>query len=223
MSVERTDKGWRASKTLAIAIDITLAVVATLLMMRTQLPAMLHQVAGIAFGVITGVHMWQHRAWLSALLHGKLKGRHLVSAVGMAAILVCATALIVSGLMMSTWATGLGIAAGTGGARGLHLPLSHVLYCLVAAHAGLSIKGIRRLPRPALIAWVIAAAAGIWSFVALDFPGYITGATAFAFVDPSKPAALSFIQYASVFSLFALVGVALSKVLPKRGPNHDGN
>lgn len=223
MSVERTDKGWRASKTLAIAIDITLAVVATLLMMRTQLPAMLHQVAGIAFGVITGVHMWQHRAWLSALLHGKLKGRQIVSAVGMAAILVCATALIVSGLMMSTWATGLGIAAGTGGARGLHLPLSHVLYCLVAAHAGLSIKGIRRLPRPALIAWVIAAAAGIWSFVALDFPGYITGATAFAFVDPSKPAALSFIQYASVFSLFALVGVALSKVLPKRGPNHDGN
>ena len=64
---------------------------------------------------------------------------------------------------------------------------------------------------------------GVWSFVALDFPGYITGATAFAFVDPSKPAALSFIQYASVFSLFALVGVALSKVLPKRGPNHDGN
>ena len=119
--------------------------------------------------------------------------------------------------------SGLGIAAGTGGARGLHLPLSHVLYCLVAAHAGLSAKGTRRLPRPALIAWAIAAVAGIWSFAVLDFGGYITGTTAFAFVDPFKPAVLSFIQYASVFSLFALVGVALSKVLPKRGHNHDGN
>ena len=212
MADERTDKKRRSSKTPAIAVDIALAIIATLLMMRTQLPAMLHQVAGIAFGVLTGVHMWQHRAWLSALLHGKLKGRHLVSAVGMAAILICAAALIVSGLMMSTWATDLGIAAGTGGARGLHLPLSHVLYCLVGTHAGLCMKGVRKLPRPALVAWAFVAAAGIWSFAALDFGGYISGATAFAFVDPSKPAALSFVQYASVFALFALAGVALNEI-----------
>ena len=211
MAAERTNKDGRSSKASTIAVDVVLAIIATLLMMRAQLPAMLHQVAGIAFGVLTAVHMWQHRAWLSALLHDKLKGRHLVSAVGMAAILICAAALIVSGLMMSTWATGLGIAAGTGGARGLHLPLSHVLYCLVGAHAGLCMKGMRKLPRPALVAWVIAAAVGVWSLVALDFAGYITGATAFAFVDPSKLAVLSFIQYASVFALFALTGAALNK------------
>ncbi|MDO5107708.1 MAG: hypothetical protein Q4D39_05480, partial [Coriobacteriaceae bacterium] len=164
---------------------------------------------------LAGVHMWQHRAWLSALLHGKIKGRHLVSAIGMAAILICAAALIVSGLMMSTWATDLGIAAGTGGARGLHLPLSHLLYCIVGVHAGLCMKGVRRLPRPALAAWAVVAAAGIWSFAALDFGGYITGATAFAFVDPSKPAALSFVQYASVFALFALAGAALQLALAK--------
>lgn len=217
MTAERTDKNRRSSKASAIAIDIALAIVATLLMMRTQLPAMLHQVSGIAFGVLTAVHMWQHSAWLGALVHGKLKGRHLVSAAGMAAILVCIAALIVSGLMMSTWATDLGIAAGTGSARGLHLPLSQLLYCLIGAHAGLCMKGVRKLPRPALVAWVIAAAAGIWSFAALDFGGYITGATAFAFVDPSKPAALSFVQYASVFALFALAGAALSTVLSKKG------
>ena len=211
MADERTDTKRRSSKSPSIAIDIALAIIATLLMMRTQLPAMLHQVAGIAFGVLAAVHMWQHRVWLSALLHGKIKGRYLASAIGMAAILICAAALIVSGLMMSTWATDLGIAAGTGGARGLHLPLSHVLYCLVGAHAGLCMKGMRRLPRPALIAWVVAAAVGVWSFVALDFAGYITGATAFAFVDPSKLAVLSFIQYASVFALFALTGAALNK------------
>ena len=215
MTAERTDKNRRSSKAPAIAIDVALAFVTTLLMMRTQLPAMLHQVAGIAFGVLTGAHMWQHRAWLSALLHGKLHGRQLISAVGMAAILVCAAALIVSGLMMSTWATDLGIATGTGGARGLHLPLSHVLYCLVGAHAGLCMKGVRKLPRPALAAWAIVAAAGIWSFAALDFGGYISGATAFAFVDPSKPAALSFVHYASVFSLFALAGAALQLALAK--------
>ena len=57
MADERTDKKRRSSKTPAIAIDIALAIIATLLMMRTQLPAMLHQVAGIAFGVLTAVHM----------------------------------------------------------------------------------------------------------------------------------------------------------------------
>ena len=215
MTAERTDKNRRSSKAPAIAIDVALAFVTTLLMMRTQLPAMLHQVAGIAFGVLTGAHMWQHRAWLSALLHGKLKGRHLVSAVGMAAILACTAALIASGLLMSTWATDLGIAAGTGGARGLHLPLSHLLYCIVGVHAGLCMKGVRRLPRPALAAWAVVAAAGIWSFAALDFGGYISGATAFAFVDPSKPAALSFVQYASVFALFSLAGAALQLALAK--------
>lgn len=215
MTAERTDKNRRASKTPAIAVDIVLAFVTTLLMMRTQLPAMLHQVAGIAFGMLAGVHMWQHRAWLSALLHGKLHGRQLISAVGMAVILVCAAALIVSGLMMSTWATDLGIATGTGGARRLHLPLSHVLYCLVGAHAGLCMKGVRKLPRPALAAWAVVAAAGIWSFIALDFGGYITGTTAFAFVDPSKPAVLSFAQYASIFALFALAGAALQLALAK--------
>lgn len=221
MVAERTNKNRRTSKAPAIAVDIALAIIAALLMMRAQLPAMLHQVAGVAFGALTGVHMWQHRAWLSAVLHGKLKGRQIVSAVGMVAILVCAAALIVSGLMMSTWATDLGIAEGTGAARRLHLPLSHLLFCLVGAHAGLSAKGIRKLPRPALIAWAIAAAAGIWSFIALDFVGYITGVTAFALVDPSKPAILSFVQFASVFALFALAGAALSATLTKKGARHD--
>ena len=76
---------------------------------------------------------------------------------------------------------------------------------------------MRRLPRPALVAWVIAAAVGVWSLVALDFAGYITGTTAFAFVNPSKPAALSFVQYASVFALFALAGAALQLALEQSG------
>ena len=185
-------------------MDVALAVTATLLMMRAQLPEMLHQVVGIAFGLLTAVHMWQHRVWLGSLSRGRLKGVRLVSAIGMAAILVCAIALIASGLLMSTWATSLGIAAGTGGARALHLPLSHLLYCIIGVHAGLCAKGVARLPRPALVAWAALAALGIWSFVALDFAGYITGSTAFAFVDPSKPLVLSFVQHVSVLALFVL-------------------
>ena len=209
------------SKTGRIAVDVALALTATLLMMRAQLPAMLHQVAGLAFGVLTAVHMWQHRAWLSALVHGRLKGAaQIVSAVGMAAILVIAVALIASGLMMSTWATALGIATATGGARALHLPLSHLLYCVVGMHAGLCMKGVGKLPRPALAVWAAAAALGIRSFIALDFAGYITGATAFAFVDPSKSAIVGFVQYLSIFALFALAGAALSTALTKKGAHH---
>ena len=194
----------RTDKAAGIAVDVALALVATLLMMRSQLPPMLHQVAGIAFGLLTATHMWQHRAWLASLARGRIAGRRLVSTIGMAAILVCAIALIASGLLMSTWATSLGIAAGTGGARALHLPLSHLLYCIIGVHAGLCAKGVARLPRPALVAWAALAALGIWSFVALDYGGYITGATAFAFVDPSKPLVLSFVQHVSVLALFAL-------------------
>ena len=212
----------RSSKTAGIAVDIALALVATLLMMRAQLPPLFHQIAGIAFGVLIAIHMWQHRTWLSALVHGKLKGAaQTVSALGMAAILVIVVALIASGLLMSTWASALGIAAGTGGARALHLPLSHLLYCVVGVHAGLCMKGVSRLPRPALAVWAVVAALGIWSFIALDFIGYITGATAFAFIDPSKPAAVSFAQYLSIFALFARAGAALSHALARKGTSHD--
>lgn len=211
----------RSSKTAGIAVDVALALTATLLMMRAQLPAMLHQVAGIAFGVLIAIHMWQHHTWLSALVHGKLNGAaQIVSALGMAAILVIAVALIASGLLMSTWASALGIAAGTGGARALHLPLSHLLYCVISLHAGLCMKGVSRLPRPALAVWAAAAALGIRSFIALDFAGYITGATAFAFVDPSKSTIVGFVQYASIFALFALAGAALSTALSKKGAHH---
>ena len=88
-------------------------------------------------------------------------------------------------------------------------------------HAGLCMKGVGKLPRPALAVWAAAAALGIRSFIALDFAGYITGATAFAFIDPSKPAAVSFAQYLSIFALFALAGSALSHALARKGTSHD--
>ena len=201
----------------AIVVDVALALAATLLMMRTQLPALLNQLLGIAFGLLTAVHMWQHRTWLKSLTRGRLTGRRLVSVIGMGAVLACTVALVASGLLMSTWATNLGISAGTGGARALHLPLSNLLYCLVGTHAGLSAKGTSRLPRPALVAWVAAAAAGIWSFVALGFGAYIMGTAGFASLDPTKPAVLSFVQYATVFALFALVGAAIQRAFSRNG------
>ena len=69
--------------------------------------------------------------------------------------------------------------------------------------------------------WAVVAALGIWSFSALDYGGYITGATAFAFIDPSKPIILSFAQHISVFALFSLAGIALSTALSKKGARHD--
>ncbi len=216
MGERREQRGRSRTKVPAFAVDIALFVLLTLLMMRAQLPALFHQVAGIAFGALVMAHLWQHRAWLAALVRGRLSGRSLGLAVAMAAILACAVVLVASGLVMSTWATGLGIAAGTGVARSLHLPLSHVLYCLIGLHAGLSVHGAQRMPRPALAIWCAVAAMGVWSFVTLGFPTYITGSVAFALVDPSKPIPFTFVQYASVFALFALAGAVLQRITGKK-------
>lgn len=152
-----------------IVIDVSLALLATALMMRQHFPAMLHQICGVLFGILIAIHICQHRAWIASLKQGKPKGKRLVGAFLMAAILACTFIMVASGLAMSTWASALGVPAGTGTARALHLPLSHLCYCLMGMHAGLHAKGVGKLPRPAVTVWSLLAAMGIWSFAALDF------------------------------------------------------
>lgn len=202
-----------------IVIDVALALLATALMMRQHFPAMLHQICGVLFGILIAIHICQHRAWIASLRQGKLRGKRLMGTLLMAAILACAPIMVASGLVMSTWASALGIPAGTGTARAFHLPLSHLCYCLMGIHAGLHTKGVGKLPRPAIIAWILLAVMGVWSFVVLDFGSYITGAVGFAFIDHSKPALLGFAQYISVFALFMLVGAALQQIHLERGRN----
>lgn len=202
-----------------IVIDVSLALLATALMMRQHFPAMLHQICGVLFGILIAIHICQHRAWIASLKQGKPEGKRLVGAFLMAAILACTFIMVASGLAMSTWASALGVPAGTGTARALHLPLSHLCYCLMGMHAGLHAKGVGKLPRPAVTVWSLLAAMGIWSFAALDFGSYIMGTVGFALIDHSKPALLDFAQYISVFALFMLVGAALQQIHLERGRN----
>ena len=46
---------------------------------------------------------------------------------------------------------------------------------------------------------------------------YIMGTAGFASLDPTKPAVLSFVQYATVFALFALVGAAIQRAFSRNG------
>lgn len=207
------------SRRRGIAIDVAIASLATALMMRQHFPAMLHQIGGVLFGIPIAIHIFQHWAWIASLKQGRPKGKRLMGTLLMAAILACVLIMVASGLVMSTWASALGVPAGTGTARALHLPLSHLCYCLVGIHAGLHAKGVEKLPLPAVIAWTLLAATGIWAFTALGFGSYITGAAGFVFIDHSKPTLLDFAQYISVFALFMLAGAALQQIHLERDRN----
>ena len=60
------------------------------------------------------------------------------------------------------------------------------------------------------------AAYGAFAFAKLDFAGYISMQTRFAFIDPSQSVTLFVFEHFTVFALFALVGLVLTALTTKK-------
>lgn len=197
-----------------------LACLAVFQMLHMHIPDEVHEVMGVLFGAALIVHIVQHRTWFAALGKGKWSAVRVVDAAVIACLLLCACAMLVSGLAMSGWAVDAEV-RGSGIARAVHLPLVHIGFCLLALHAGLQMRRVipglctrttQSIAVKVLLTAiaVVVAAFAIWSLIDLDFVGYILGTTGFAFIDPSKPIALSALQYLAIFALFAGIGYAIS-------------
>lgn len=208
-----------------MATSVLLACLAVFQMLHMHIPDEVHEVTGVLFGVALVVHIVQHRRWFAALAKGKWSAVRVVNAAVIACLLLCACAMLISGLAMSGWAVDAEV-RGSGIARAVHLPLVHIGFCLLALHAGLQMHRVipvrnqqvaRGTTAKVLVGVITVAVAAfaIWSLFDLDFAGYILGTTGFAFIDPTKPIALSALQYLAIFALFAGIGYRLrSFMLP---------
>ena len=205
----------RRSQRIRAVLDICLALLATLQMVHQHVPDELHQLGGVLFAVLLVVHVLQHKKYFSLQTRGHRNILRVLGVALMGFILACSVVMVATGLAMSSWVVGSAGAHGTGFARALHLPLVHIAYCAIGIHVGLSVNSVpcsRSCSRLCGVGALIVAVLGIWSFIELNYAGYIFGTVGFEFIDPSKPTLLSFFQNMCVLATFALGGVLLRKL-----------
>ena len=200
-------KGMRAIK---IAVDVTMAVVLIAIMATALVQEMPHEYLGIAMFVLVVVHMVLNRKWLAAALRGKLGVPHVPHLVLMAGILVCFVGMVASSLVLSKYAFGfLPSLPGASWARRVHMLFSYWMFVLTFAHMGLHIRLPRRMETWKLWALralaVVGACYGVYAFVRLGLFGYLTGQVQFAMADFATPLPITFLRYAGVGVLVAVV------------------
>lgn len=212
-------------------VDAALGVLVWLQMLQQAMPGHVHEACGVLLAAVLVAHIVQHRRWFAALARGRWDAWRVLRTAVIAAALAALSASVVSGLAMSTASSTLGL-GGTATARAVHLPASHLAFCLLALHAGLQTaslrptgavrpggghsdgparpgEGKRRPARAATCA--VLAAAGIWAFIDLRFPAYLSGAAGFAFMDAAKPVAFLALEYLLVAGLFFILGAILAQ------------
>lgn len=198
-------------------------------MTRQFLPGMVHEAVGIIFIVLVMVHNATKRRWYAGLAQGRWNLRRVMLAVVDFALVAVFVGIAACGLGMSGIAVSLGVAGHTMQLRSAHIALTHLGFLLVGVHLGMHARPALSKAGRALssrIGPVAARAAGLalgilvlvygaLAFVKLDFAGYISMQTRFAFIDPNQSVALFVLDHLAVLALFALVGLALA-VLAKK-------
>lgn len=195
--------------------DAAMSVLILLLMGYSLTGRIFHEYAGAAMLALFLLHTALNRRWYGALLRGRWSGRRIWGTVTDLALLVPILLLGYSGITMSRYAFAfLPAWGGVAVARRIHLAASYWFFLLSGLHLGnhwgtLS-AALRR--RGGALLWgvrVLIAAACVWGavcLVRLNLLSYLFLRVSFAFFDPSRPAALFFLDYLCVLLLFATIG-----------------
>ena len=214
-------------------------------MLRQFLPGAVHEVTGIALATCAVAHVVRNRRWFAGLARGRWTARRALIAVVSCALSAVMLGTVACGVGMSGLAVDLGLARNTMQLRSFHIALTHLGFLLAGLHVGLHVRPVAarvaragrrclglaegtsgvgtpraartaRMVRIALGALALAVAAyGAHAFAKLDFAGYISLKTRFAFIDPSQPVVLFALDHAAVLVLCALIACALDALLAK--------
>lgn len=205
-------------------IDISMTVLLPLLMAYSLIGEKFHEAAGTAIFVLFVIHHILNRKWYGALFKGKYNARRIFQTVLDMLLLAFMILQPVSGILMSKHLyTFLPVLPVSSEARGIHMLLAYWGYVLLSIHAGTHlISPMRKLygKNKKLYAVVCTAggcvsAYGCIAFIRRDFPGYMSGRTAFAFFDYSEPIMCFFIDYIAVMALFMAAGCLIIYALGK--------
>ena len=231
VSEHKSQPAGRPRRTRAL---LNLLLVAFLLFQMTRqfLPGPVHEAAGIAFIALVVAHNAIAWRWYAGLARGRWGARRALVTVVDLALVAVFVGVAACGLGMSGIAVSLGVAGHTMQLRSAHIALTHLGFLLTGVHLGmhampaarkaahaLSERMVRAAARAAGLALAaLAAAYGAFAFVKLDFAGYITMRTRFAFIDPDQSVALFVLDHLAVLVLSALAGLALAALTTKRVP-----
>lgn len=224
--------GWRATAVRMVGkrparglVDGAMVGLLLFQMARQFLPSWVHEATGLALAALVVVHVGLHLRWYRGLIRGSwTPWRGITTLVNIALTLVL-IAMVASGFGMSGMAVGLGIAGHTMVLRSMHMALVHAGFMLAGLHLGL--HGRRwgaRLQRSGIAGillgttWLGLALYGAYAFVKLNFWGYLTLRTQFAFIDPSQSVVLFVLDHLAIFALCAAAGCGISMAQrPGRG------
>ena len=207
-------KGNRAIK---IAVDVAMSVVLVATMATALVQEVPHEWLGIAMFVLMLTHVVLNRKWILGVVRSRRKASYMLHLILIVALLVCLVGMIASSLVLSKHVFGfLPALPGAAWARRIHMLFSYWMFVLTFAHMGLHIRLPRRMETWKL--WtlrafaVVGACYGVYAFVRLGLFDYLTGQVQFAMADFQIPLPITFLRYAGVGVLVAVVfhGVQLA-------------
>ena len=213
-----------------IVVDAALAVVYVSVMATALVQEAPHEYLGIALFALVIAHVVLNHRWFVHLMRGRYNVVRALQLTAIVGLLACIVAQVASSLVLSKYAFGfLPAIPGASWARHVHMLCSYWGFLFAFAHAGLQFQGVlNRLRqggsdnRSAVGTWVaralFAAVAcyGVYSFVQLGLPAYLTGQVQFAFADFETPLALTFARYAAIAVLVAGVFHYVRKIIGRK-------
>ena len=169
-----------------------------------------HEWLGMALFVLMVSHAVLNRKWLLGVMRSRRKASYALHLVLIVGLLVCLVGMIASSLVLSKHVFGfLPALPGASWARRIHMLFSYWMFVLAFAHSGLHVRVPRRMAPWKLwflrVAAVAVGAYGAYAIVQLGMFAYLTGQVQFAMVDFNTPLAITFLRYAGVAALVAIV------------------
>ncbi|CAK7058346.1 MAG: hypothetical protein DELT_01309 [Desulfovibrio sp.] len=174
---------------------------------------MLHELAGLFWCILVGVHCWWNRHWFFTVFKGKYSFRRAVSNIVILFLALGLVTIAVTGLMNSGYVLGFMELGGNFEAKRIHTIASYWSLVLVGIHAGMHWRAVTRAvpftPSAASrgglrVAALLLFVTGIWASFDREIGTKLFEGAAFDFWNPERPPVLFFLANFAILGVYAI-------------------
>ena len=213
-----------------MVVTILLPIMLILVMCFHHIPKLLHEIIGVAWLLLMGVHIYQHRRWFSGLRQGSWKAGRVINTLVNILLLVLVLVVIGAGIGISNYLFREIIPLDIQRSitiHQFHVSLGYGIIILCGIHWGLHWKGwlgqwkkglnidksvwIHPWYKYCLVAIIIIV--GIYSSIINQVGNRLLMKHIFATADTSLPGGAYAILLACLLGLYVLVGVVIGRVI----------
>lgn len=189
---------------------------------------LLHEIAGMAMGVLFIIHTVLNWGWYRHLFSGRMSAFRVYVVCCNLAVLTAMVLLLFSGMVLSGYIFKfLPVPGSAAISRNIHLTASYWFYLLAGIHIGnhaaamtvslrKSLSGHRILRNCLRAALLAVCVYGVFTFHRLDLFSYMILRNRFLFFNPSQTILGWLAQYLSMITLWICIGALLSALLKSR-------